>query len=76
MFYKLFCPIFSKSLHIHFNPLKNGSPILLLNGLVMVTNESCLQMFQKINGKRAFTPILRISFTFEIFQILLATKIH
>ena len=28
-----------KSLHIHFNPSKNVSPFLLLNGLVMVTNE-------------------------------------
>ena len=38
-FLQLFCPFFSKCLHIHFNPSKNVSPIVLLNGLVMVTNE-------------------------------------
>ena len=37
-FFKWFSPFFSKSLHIHFNPLQNVSPVLLLNGLVMVTN--------------------------------------
>lgn len=39
-----------KSLKIHFNPLQNVSPILLLKGLMMVTNEGridCFQMFQK-----------------------------
>ena len=34
-FYKSFCPFFSKCLHIHFNPSKIVSPILLLNALVM-----------------------------------------
>ena len=43
-FYKSFCPFFSESLHVHFNPSQNVSPILLLHGLVMV-----LQMFQKRN---------------------------
>ena len=38
-FCKWFSPFFSKSLHIHLSPLKHVSPILLLNGLVMVTNE-------------------------------------
>ena len=28
-----FCPFISKSLHIHFNPSQNGSPLLLVNGL-------------------------------------------
>ena len=41
-FYKYFYPFFSKSLHIHFNPSQNVSPILLLNGLVMVTNEGSI----------------------------------
>ena len=36
------CPFFSKSLHIHFNPSQNVSPFLLLNGLVMVTNEGSI----------------------------------
>ena len=34
-----FLPFILKSLHIHFNPSKNVSPFLLLNDLVMVTNE-------------------------------------
>ena len=34
-----FRPSISKSLHRRFNPSKNTSPILLLNGLLMVTNE-------------------------------------
>ena len=38
-FYKSFFPFFSKSLHINFNSSQNASPILLLNGLVMVTNK-------------------------------------
>ena len=41
-FYKSFSPFFSKSLHIHFKPSQNVSPILLLNGLVMVTNEGSI----------------------------------
>ena len=36
-FHEPFCPFFSKSLHIHFNPSQNVSPILVLNGVVMVT---------------------------------------
>ena len=38
-FYKSFCSVFWKSLHIHFNPSQNVSTILLRNGLVMVANE-------------------------------------
>ena len=38
-FYKSFCPFFSKSLHIHFNPSQNVTTTLLLNGLMVVTNE-------------------------------------
>ena len=38
-FYKSFCPFFLESLHIYFNPLQNISAILLLSGLVMVSNE-------------------------------------
>ena len=41
-FYKYFYAFFSKSLHIHFNPSQNVSPVLLLNGLVMVTNEGSI----------------------------------
>ena len=38
-FKKIFFPFILKSLHIHFNSLKNVSPFLLFNDLVMVTNE-------------------------------------
>ena len=38
-FCKSFCPFFSKGFHINFNPSQNVSTILLLNGLVIVTNE-------------------------------------
>ena len=38
-FYKSFCPFSSKNLHTHSNPSQNISPILILDGLVMVTNE-------------------------------------
>ena len=38
-FHESFCPFFSKHLHIYFNPAQNAFPILLPNGLVMVTNE-------------------------------------
>ena len=41
-FYKSFCPFFSNSLQIHFNPSQNVSPILFLNGSVMVTNEGLI----------------------------------
>ena len=41
-FCKSFCLFFWKSWHIHFNPSQNVSPILLLNGLVMVTNEGSI----------------------------------
>ena len=34
----IFCPFFSESLHIHFNPPQNVYSMLLLNGLLMVTN--------------------------------------
>ena len=48
---KSFCPFFSKSLHIHFNPSQNVSLILLLNGLVMVTNKGSIacKCFEKEN---------------------------
>ena len=55
-FYKSFCPFFFflKTLHIHFNPSQNVSPILLLNGLVMTTNEGSIacKCFKKgnVNG--------------------------
>ena len=50
-FHKSFCPFFSKSLHIHFNPSQNVSPILVLNGVVMVTNEGSIacKCFKKGN---------------------------
>ena len=50
-FYKSFYPFFSKSLHIHFNPSQNVSTVLLLNGLVMVTNEETIacKCFKKGN---------------------------
>ena len=38
-FYKSFCPFSSKNLHTHSNPSQNIPPILILDGLVMVTNE-------------------------------------
>ena len=38
-FNKFFRPSFLKSLNINFSPSQNVSPILLLNGLLMVTNE-------------------------------------
>ena len=50
-FYKSFCLFFSKSLHIHSNHSQNVSPIVLLNGLVMVTNEGSIacKCFKKGN---------------------------
>ena len=50
-FYKSFCPFFAKSLHIHFNPSQNVSPVLLLNGLMIVTNEGSIayKCFKKGN---------------------------
>ena len=41
-FSKYFCLFISKSFHIHFDPSLNISPILLLIGLVMVTNEESI----------------------------------
>ena len=38
-FWKSFCPFISKSLHTHCSPSQNVSPLLLLNCLLMVTNE-------------------------------------
>ena len=35
----MFCSPISKGLNIYFNPSQNVSPILLLNDLVMATNE-------------------------------------
>ena len=52
-FYKYFCPFFSESLHIHFNPSQNVSPILFLNGLMVVTNKglTVCKCFRKGNGR-------------------------
>ena len=54
-FYKYFCPFFSKSLHINFNTSQNVSPILLLNGLMMFTNEESLacKCFKKSNVRES-----------------------
>ena len=41
-FQKTSCPSISKSLYIHFIPSQNSSPIFLLSGLVMVTNEGSM----------------------------------
>ena len=52
-FYKYVCPFFSESVHIHFNPSQSVSPILLLNGLVIVTNEgliACKYFKKKCKG--------------------------
>ena len=50
-FYKSFCPFFSKSLHIHFNPSQDVSSVSLLNGLVMVIDEGSIvcKYFKKGN---------------------------
>ena len=50
-FYKSFCQFFSTYLHIHFNRSLNVYFILLLNGLVLVTNEMLLacKCFKKEN---------------------------
>ena len=50
-FYKSFCPFFSKNLHTHFNFSQNVSSILMLNGLVVVTNEGSIayKCFKKGN---------------------------
>ena len=50
-FYESFCQFFSKGLHICFNPSQAVSPILLLNGLVMVTSELSIacKYFKKVN---------------------------
>ena len=39
---KLFINIYLESLHIHLNPPQNVSPVLLLNGLVIVTHEKSI----------------------------------
>ena len=39
---KSFLPFILKSLYVHFNPLLNVSPILLLNGLVIVTKKESI----------------------------------
>ena len=50
-FYKSFCPFFSKSLQIHFNPSQKVSSISMLHGLVMITNEGSIafKYFKKGN---------------------------
>ena len=42
MFKKLFSAPLLRSLHIHIHPSQNVYSILLLNGLVMVTNEGLI----------------------------------
>ena len=64
---KPFCPSFSKSLHIHFNYSPNDSGILLLNGLVMVTNSKG-QLLANVSNKETYgmlTLISHISFITE-----------
>ena len=72
-FYRSVSPFFLKSLPIHFNPSQNVSPILLLNGLMMVTNEGSIA---NVSKNEIFAIILRISSVFGIFQISLAIKNH
>ena len=57
-FYKSYCSFFPKNLHIHFNPSQNVSAILLLNGLVMVTNEGSIacKCFKRGNVRGYFLP--------------------
>ena len=71
-FCKSFCPFFSNSLQIHFNPSQNVSPVLFLSGLVIVTNEGSIVC----KRKGIFALISLISFIFEIIQVLLAIKNH
>ena len=71
-FCKSFCPFFSNSLQIHFNPSQNVSPVLFLSGLVIVTNEGSIVC----KCKGIFALISLISFIFEIIQVLLAIKNH
>ena len=61
---------FSKSLQIHFNLSQNGSPIVLLNGIVMLANGGSIAWkdFRKREYNGIFALILRILFIFEIFQ--------
>ena len=77
-FCKSFCTFFAKSLYIYFNSSQNVSPILLLNGLVIVTNEgsTACKCHKKGNVRGVVALILRISFIFEIFQISPAMKKH
>ena len=58
-FYKSLCSFFSKNLYIHFNPSQNLSPILLLNGLVMITNEGSIayKCFKKGNVGGTYSNI-------------------
>ena len=62
-FYKSFCPFISKGLPIHFNPSQNVYLMLLLNGLVMVTNEVSItcKCFKKEN-----LWIIRFNFAYFI----------
>ena len=49
-FFKSFCSVISKSLPIHFNPSQIVCPVLLLNGLVMVTNKES-QLLANVSNK-------------------------
>ena len=75
-FYKSFCPFFSQSLHIYFNPFKKCFSYLTAQwfGDSYKWRVDCLQRFQKGKCKGVFALILRISFIYEIFQISLAVK--
>ena len=73
-----FCLIISKSLHFHANPSPNVSPVLLLNGLVMVANEGSIACkCLKKGNLREYSLYSRIFyFIFEIFQISIVIKNH
>ena len=70
-FYKSFCPFFSKSLHIHFNPSQNAYPILLLNGLVMVINEGSVACKCLKKCKGVYSLILLFCLYLKYFKYCL-----
>ena len=77
-FYNYFRLFISKSLHFHDNLLPNVSPILLLNGLMMVTNEGSIpsKLFKKRNVEEYSLYSRIFYFIFEIFQILFVKENH
>ena len=54
-FFKPSGPFFSKSLHININPSQSVSPIVMLNGLMMVKNIGLIacKCFNKGNVRRS-----------------------